>query len=100
MIILRENSMRKSNPMFAIILTVLILALTTQGKAEPVDVATKDAILAKQILQDKRLDKVEAMGLQLLKGFNAGTSYSEIWIRDFNTFIDGSLRVHEADPIL
>ena len=58
-----------------------------------------DAALARQIIQDKRLDKVETMALQLLKGFNAGTSYGEIWIRDFNTFINGSLRVHPRDEV-
>jgi cellobiose phosphorylase len=51
--------------------------------------------LARQIIRDKRLGKVEDMALQLLKGFNAGTSYGEIWIRDFNTFINGSLLVHD-----
>ena len=55
--------------------------------------------LARQIIQDQRLDKVENMALQLLKGFNAGTSYGEIWIRDFNTFINGSLRVHPRDEV-
>jgi len=58
-----------------------------------------DAALAQQILQDKRFDQVETMALQLLKGFNAGTSYGEIWIRDFNTFIDGSMRVHSQDEV-
>ena len=57
------------------------------------------AALARQIIQDQRLDKVENMALQLLKGFNAGTSYGEIWIRDFNTFINGSLRVHPRDEV-
>jgi hypothetical protein len=51
-----------------------------------------NAGLAKQILADKRLNQVEAMALKLLSGFNAGTSYGEIWIRDYNTFIDGSPR--------
>ena len=44
-----------------------------------------DAALARQIILDQRLDKVETMAVQILKGFNAGTSYGEIWIRDFNT---------------
>src|ERR1700744_4196637 len=55
--------------------------------------------LAKEILADQRLDHVEAMALKLLGGFNAGTSYNEIWIRDFNTFIDGSLRVHDRESV-
>jgi len=55
--------------------------------------------LGRQILQDQRLDQVQAMALKLLGGFNAGTSYGEIWIRDFNTFIDGSLQVHPRDEV-
>lgn len=55
--------------------------------------------LARQILNDRRLDNVEAMALRLLKGFNAGTSYGEVWIRDFNTFIKGSLRVHSQEEV-
>jgi hypothetical protein len=58
-----------------------------------------DAALARQIIQDQRLNQIETMALQLLKGFNAGTSYGEIWIRDFNTFINGSLRVHPRDEV-
>ena len=61
--------------------------------------SNSNAELAKQILADKRLDQVEAMALKLLSGFNAGTSYGEIWIRDFNTFIDGSLRVHNKESV-
>jgi hypothetical protein len=61
--------------------------------------SNSNAGLAKQILADKRLDQVEAMALKLLSGFNAGTSYGEIWIRDFNTFIDGSLRVHDKESV-
>jgi glycogen debranching enzyme len=61
--------------------------------------ANSNAELAKQILADKRLAQVEAMSLKLLSGFNAGTSYGEIWIRDFNTFIDGSLRAHDKESV-
>jgi len=67
--------------------------------ARTAEVSRVDATLAHQILQDKRLDTVESMALQLLKGFNAGTSYGEIWIRDFNTFINGSLQVHSRDEV-
>ena len=58
------------------------------------DVKSSDSALAQQIIQDQRFEQVADMALHLLKGFNAGTSYGEIWIRDFNTFIDGSLQVH------
>jgi hypothetical protein len=61
--------------------------------------ANSNAKLAKQILADKRLDQVKTMALKLLSDFNAGTSYGEIWVRDFNTFIDGSLRVHDKETV-
>ena len=56
-------------------------------------------VLAKSILSDSRLDTIQSRALQLLSGFSAGTSYSEVWIRDFNTFIKGSLRVHPKSEV-
>jgi hypothetical protein len=55
--------------------------------------------LADQIMNDSRLDTVEARALRLLTGFTAGTSYGEIWIRDFNTFIGGSLHARSKDDV-
>jgi hypothetical protein len=55
--------------------------------------------LAGKILADSRLDTVQARALKLLSGFSAGTSYSEVWIRDFNTFINGSLKVHPKEEV-
>lgn len=48
----------------------------------------QEAILAKQILSDSSLNKVKAMANALIRsGFNAGSGYGEVWIRDFNTFV-------------
>jgi hypothetical protein len=58
-----------------------------------------DKILARQILADTRLDTVQSRALKLLSGFSAGTSYNEVWIRDFNTFINGSLQVHPRTEV-
>ncbi|WP_157557874.1 hypothetical protein [Niabella aurantiaca] len=55
--------------------------------------------LAAQIRADGRLDTVQARALRILTGFNAGTGYGEIWIRDFNTFIKGSLKVREQKDV-
>ena len=55
--------------------------------------------LAHQIMTDSRLDTVQARALRLLTGFTAGTSYGEIWIRDFNTFIKGSLKARNSKDI-
>ena len=81
-----------------ILLSLLIVAgLSVNGFSEPVPVPNTE--LSRQILNDHRLDQVEDMALHLLSGYAAGTSYGEIWIRDFNTFIDGSLRVHGQDDV-
>lgn len=55
--------------------------------------------LAEKILNDSRLDTIQSRALRLLSGFAAGTSYGEIWIRDFNTFIKGSLQVHPKEKV-
>lgn len=77
----------------------ILAALFLGGTSFAAEVTNHDAALARRILTDKRFDKVEQMALDLLKGFNAGSSYGEIWIRDFNTFIDGSLRVHDKSEV-
>lgn len=55
---------------------------------------------AKEILSDSSLNRVKAMAIDLLKtGFNAGSSYGEVWIRDFNTFIQLSCLVMPQDSV-
>jgi hypothetical protein len=56
--------------------------------------------LAKTIRSDARLDTVLAKARALLgKGFNAGDGYPQVWIRDFNTFIETSIEVYNRDSI-
>ena len=60
--------------------------------------ANKD--LAKTIRSDARLDTVLAKARTLFsKGFNAGDGYPQVWIRDFNTFIETSIEVYNRDSI-
>ena len=41
-------------------------------------------------------DSVQTMAENLIKkGFNAGDGYGEVWIRDFNTFMDVACKVHD-----
>ncbi|MFL5746797.1 MAG: GH36-type glycosyl hydrolase domain-containing protein [Niastella sp.] len=45
-------------------------------------------------------DSVQAMAEQLIKkGFNAGDGYGEVWIRDFNTFMDVACKVNDKARI-
>ncbi|MBQ5402621.1 MAG: hypothetical protein IIU16_06895, partial [Bacteroidales bacterium] len=52
------------------------------------------AALKRTIAEDKLMAQVDSMAKALAAtGFNAGSVYKEIWIRDFNTFIELSLEV-------
>lgn len=44
------------------------------------------------LIPDSVLSEVETMSLDLSRqGFNAGSGYAEVWIRDYNTFIELSM---------
>ena len=44
---------------------------------------------AQQIADNEMMDSVDAMARQIIRqGFNAGDGYSEVWIRDYSTFIE------------
>lgn len=63
-------------------------------------IAQSPSGLAGKILTDTALNRVKTMAETLLKtGFNAGTSYGEVWIRDFNTFMQLSCKVMPADSV-
>ncbi|MCC8427113.1 hypothetical protein [Mucilaginibacter sp. UR6-11] len=51
------------------------------------------------ILTNKNFDSVQVKAIKLLSGFSAGNSYNEVWIRDFNTFIIGSLKAHPKEEV-
>jgi hypothetical protein len=57
------------------------------------------ATVKQAVISNKSLDTVQAQAVKLLSGFSAGTSYSEVWIRDFNTFITGSLKAHPKEEV-
>ena len=43
---------------------------------------------------------VKGKALEVVKtGFNAGDGYGEVWIRDYNTFIELSAEVYEAEVL-
>lgn len=56
--------------------------------------------IANKIRNDSTLNRVKAMAGNLIKtGFNAGSGYGEVWIRDFNTFIELSCELMPKDSI-
>ena len=53
-----------------------------------------------EILKDSSLNRVKSMAAGLIEtGFNAGSGYGEVWIRDFNTFIELSCKLMPRDSI-
>src|SRR6185436_15652152 len=64
-----------------------------------IDVARKK-LVAQRVLADQDLDDVLNRARQLLKnGFNAGSGYPEVWIRDFATFMEVSCQVNDPAAI-
>lgn len=56
---------------------------------ELVSTMPHDEVVARQILDDQRLDQMLDKARALLKtGLTAGEGYGEVWIRDLNTFIE------------
>ena len=80
------------------ILAIFFLFLSAPGTNKIYAQATKD--LVNKIKNDKSLEQVKSMAADLIKtGFNAGSGYGEVWIRDFNTFIELSCKVMPRDSI-
>lgn len=57
-------------------------------------------IVQKKILENTMMDEVQEMAHKIVAtGFNAGDGYGEVWIRDFNTFIQVAMDVMPDDKI-
>ncbi len=57
-----------------------------------------DTELSSAIRSDARLDSLLARATEIMStGFNAGDGYREVWIRDYNTFINLALDVHPME---
>jgi cellobiose phosphorylase len=75
---------------FGLLCTTPVLAQAPPGTAA----------LARRIREDSTLRDVHQMALNVLKsGLNAGSGYSQVWIRDLNTFIEVALEVAPRDRI-
>ena len=49
---------------------------------------------AEMILENELMNRVDSMARAVVStGFNAGDGYGEVWIRDYNTFIELSMDV-------
>jgi GH15 family glucan-1,4-alpha-glucosidase len=72
------------------VLFIIFLTLSCTGNVR------KNKELANRIIADKSLDTVYYEASVLLKkGFTAGDGYPQVWIRDFNTFLEASCDVFD-----
>ncbi|MCL4641963.1 MAG: hypothetical protein QHC79_19050 [Pseudosphingobacterium sp.] len=60
----------------------------------------KEQTLAQIIAADSNLNIVKERALKVVStGFNAGDGYREVWIRDYNTFINLAAKAHPKDTL-
>jgi len=86
--------MDKIKKMDRILVAMAILCFTV-GQAQ-----RQDADLALMIKTNKNFDEVQRRALDIVKtGFNAGDGYGEVWIRDYNTFIELSAEVFDPTTL-
>lgn len=81
---------------FSVFLLSLMLlffgACTQQSKT--------NKMLIQKIQQDENIAFTKQKALEIVKtGFNAGDGYGEVWIRDYNTFIELSAKVFEPEVL-
>jgi len=59
-----------------------------------------DKELAEEIIKNIYFSYVKEKALEVMQtGFNAGDGYREVWIRDYNTFIELAARVNEKEVL-
>ncbi len=72
---------------------MLVLGACTQVK-------TADEEMKSNIQSNEYFDFVKEKALEVVQtGFNAGDGYGEVWIRDYNTFIELSAEVFEPEVL-
>ena len=84
-----------------IMLTILVLGLfqcNTTRKADPQNSPAQDVPEIDTTGISNLFDYTKKKALEIVKsGFNAGDVYDEVWIRDYNTFIELSAEVFEPE---
>ena len=75
-----------------LIIAICVSCTSSQNKA--------DKLLAEQIKSNEYFSFTKQKALEIMKsGFNAGDGYREVWIRDYNTFIELAAEVHPSSEL-
>ena len=79
-------------------LLIAVFALISHAKAQ--DKAKVNEELGRQIKTDENFKYVKEKALEVIaEGFNAGDGYREVWIRDYNTFINLAAKVYPKEEL-
>jgi len=77
---------------FLIVIVISFSCTSSQQK--------ENKLLAEQIKSNEYFSFTKQKALEIMKsGFNAGDGYREVWIRDYNTFIELAAEVHPAGEL-
>ena len=80
------------------ILIILIIQLGYGCKSGPGK--SPDKPLDQLIADNHSIQYTKQLALEILgTGFNAGDGYREVWIRDYNTFIEAAAKVYEPEEL-
>ena len=78
-----------------LLLTIILFLVSCQVQS-----SKNQTELAKKIITDENMPFVKAKALEIMKsGFNAGSGYREVWIRDYNTFIELAAQVFPKEEL-
>src|SRR5690606_22204162 len=89
-----NNTKKMKKHYLLLMLLVINLAVLAQER-QPFDKA-----LSEKIKNNEYFHFVKAKALEVMKiAFNAGDGYREVWIRDYNTFIELAAQVYEKEVL-
>ena len=81
---------------YYLLLLLLFPAITAAAQAE----GAENKILVEKIKSNQYFAFVKTKALAVMKtGFNAGDGYREVWIRDYNTFIELAAQVNQKEVL-
>ncbi len=81
-------------------LHVIIFLVIAFACSTPVKEKTNNKQLADSIAKNEYFPLVKSKALEVMKtGFNAGDGYREVWIRDYNTFIELASKVFPKEEL-
>jgi glycogen debranching enzyme len=81
------------NYIFLLLMTLLLIGCMSASKKELKE-------LSQKISSDPYFPYVKSRALEVMKtGFNAGDGYREVWIRDYNTFIELAAQVFPKEEL-